>query len=98
MERKEEIFVKLATYVRDQLNRVGVVNNSQVYDLAACLHASGLGDPKLATDMLTLLNGGQSAQTSAQAAVEWAQQQGDAALAQPLEQVKLCAPLPCPGK
>lgn len=90
--------MKLATYTRDQSNRVGVVNQEQVYDLAACLHASGLGDPKLAADMLTLLSGGQSALGSAAAAVAWAQQQSDVALVQPLEQVKLCAPLPCPGK
>ncbi|MCX6046894.1 MAG: fumarylacetoacetate hydrolase family protein [Chloroflexi bacterium] len=90
--------MKLATYMRDESKRVGVVNQEQVYDLADCLHASGLGDPKLATDMITLLSGGQSTLISAQAAIDWAQQQGDTALVQPLAQVKLSAPLPCPGK
>jgi len=90
--------VKLATYIRNNSNRVGAVVADQMYDLAACLQASGQGDPTLATDMITLLSGGQNALTSAQAAVAWAQPQGDPALVQPLAQVKLCAPLPCPGK
>jgi 2,4-diketo-3-deoxy-L-fuconate hydrolase len=90
--------VKLATFVRDNHNRVGVVVDSQIYDLADCLQASRQGDPALAATMLTLLNGGQSILASAQAAVDWAQRQGDVALVQPLDRVKLHAPLPCPGK
>ena len=90
--------MKLATYVQDSGNRVGAVVDGQIYDLAACLQASNQGDAALAADMLTLLKGRQSVLNSAQAAVTWAQQQKDEGSAQPLDRVKLRAPLPCPGK
>jgi 2-keto-4-pentenoate hydratase/2-oxohepta-3-ene-1,7-dioic acid hydratase in catechol pathway len=88
--------MKLATYVRDQQDRVGVVVGQQVVDLADALRVSGQGDPASATSVLALLAAGKSALASAQAAVDWANQQGDHA--QPLATTKLRAPLPCPGK
>lgn len=90
--------MRLATYLHQQQRRVGVVVAEQVYDLAACLQASGQGDAALAGDMLTLLAGGQRALDQAKAAVAWAQQQGTPAGVQPLSAVNLCAPIPCPGK
>ena len=88
--------MKLATYIYNQQSRVGAVINDQVFDLAAALQASGKGDPALAASMLTLLAGGPSTLAAANAAVTWAQERGEGV--QSLAQVKLCAPLPCPGK
>lgn len=90
--------MRLATYIYQQQTRVGVVVAEQVYDLAACLQASGKGEAVQAASVLALLAGGQRALEQANAAVDWAQRQGDPALVQPLSAVKLSAPIPCPGK
>jgi 2,4-didehydro-3-deoxy-L-rhamnonate hydrolase len=90
--------MRLATYIDQQQTRVGAVVGEQIYDLAACLQASGKGEAAQATSVLTLLAGGQSALDQVKAAVEWAQRQGEPALVQPLAAVKLQAPIPCPGK
>ncbi len=90
--------MKLATYLYNQQARVGAVVDNQIFDVAACLQASSQGDAAWATNMLTLLAGGPSALENTQVAVDWAQRHNEATLAQALDQVKLCAPLPCPGK
>lgn len=90
--------MKLAMYVHTEEPRVGVVVADHVYDLAACLQASGQGDPAIATTMLRFLAGGTAIQEAAAAAVDWAQQNGEDALRQPLAETKLLAPIPCPGK
>ena len=89
--------MKLATYLRNDQQRVGVVADEQVYDLADCLAASS-GDPALATNMLALLTAGPRGLEGAQAAVDWARSNGSSSLVQPLDNVKLAAPIPCPGK
>ncbi len=88
--------MKLATY--GSAERVGVVVADQIYDLAACIQASGRGDPNTATDMLSLLAMGAAGLESAQAAISWAEGNGDPELRLPLDQVTLAAPLPRPGK
>ncbi len=88
--------MKLATYSHNHQQQVGAVVGDQVFALATALQASGHGDPTQAASMLTLLAGGQQAQQQANAALAWAQSRGGFSL--PLSQVKLCAPIPCPGK
>ncbi len=89
--------MKLATYryaaASDTADRVGIVVGEQVYDLAACLAAQG-SDTAWASSTLAFLAGGDAAIEAARAAID----QADASLAHPLNAVKLCAPLPCPGK
>lgn len=89
--------MKLATYrhaaASDTADRVGIVVGEQVYDLAACLAAQG-SDTAWASSTLAFLAGGDAAIEAARAAID----QADASLAHPLSAVKLCAPLPCPGK
>ncbi len=89
--------MKVATYIRNQQQLVGTVVDSHIVDLAAALHASGKGDPAQAASVIALLAAGPSALDEANAAVAWAETQG-AQFAHPLDQVKLCAPIPCPGK
>lgn len=89
--------MKLATYIHDQQERVGAVVDGTVFDLAAALQASGKGDPAQAASVLALLAAGPRALDEANAALSWAQTHG-AQFAQPLDQVKLRAPIPCPGK
>lgn len=88
--------MKLATYIHNHQQQVGAVVGDQIVALAAALQASGQGDPAQAASMLTVLAGGPRTLEQAQAAVAWAQARGEAA--QPLNQVKLSAPIPCPGK
>ena len=89
--------MKVATYIHNQRQLVGAVVGSQIVDVAAALQASGKGDPAQAASVLALLAAGPSALDEANAAVAWAKTQG-AQFAQPLDQVKLAAPIPCPGK
>lgn len=89
--------MKLATYLHAQQQQIGVVIDERLFNLAATLQASGKGDPALARSMISFLAGGAQAQEQAQAAIDWAQSNASE-LALPLDQVKLCAPLPCPGK
>jgi 2,4-didehydro-3-deoxy-L-rhamnonate hydrolase len=88
--------MKLATYLRDQQQRVGVVVEDQIVDLADALRTTG-GDPAIGGSVLALLAAGQPGLAQSQAAVEGVRSQGGAG-AQPLSQVKLAAPIPCPGK
>jgi 2-keto-4-pentenoate hydratase/2-oxohepta-3-ene-1,7-dioic acid hydratase in catechol pathway len=98
--------VKLATYSVQAGHRVGVVSGDQIYDLAACLQASGRSDPALAATVRDLLAGGPPALEAAAAALAWAQARAQSApasgrgqeFAQPLAGVKLLAPIPSPGK
>jgi 2,4-didehydro-3-deoxy-L-rhamnonate hydrolase len=89
--------MKLATYIHDQQERVGAVVDGSIFDLAAALQASGKGDPAQAASMLALLAAGPRALDEANAALTWAQAYGGQ-FAHPLDQVKLRAPIPCPGK
>ena len=89
--------MKLATYIQHQQQRVGAVVDGRVFDLAATLQASGQGDPAQAASMITLLAAGPRGLEEANAALTWAQTHR-AELARPLDQIKLCAPIPCPGK
>ena len=89
--------MKLATYIHHQQQRVGAVVDGRVFDLAATLQASGQGDPAQAASMITLLAAGPRGLEEANAALTWAQTHR-AELARPLDQIKLCAPIPCPGK
>ncbi len=89
--------MKLATYIYNQQPRVGAVVDDSVFDLAAALQASGKGDPAQAASVMALLAAGPRALEEANAAITWAQTRS-ADLAHPLDQVKLSAPIPCPGK
>ena len=89
--------MKLATYKDDNRQRVGAVVDGRIFDLAAALQASGKGDPTQVASVLTLLAAGSRGLQEANAALTWAQTRGSG-LARPLDQVKLCAPIPCPGK
>lgn len=90
--------MKLATYTHKQKQGVGVVIDGRIFDLAAALQASGKGQPEQAATMLTLLAGGKRALEETHNAIVWAQSHAAAELSQSLDQVKLCAPIPCPGK
>lgn len=89
--------MKIATYLSDGNDRVGVVVDEQVYDLAVCLKASGQ-ENSIAPSTLAFLGAGEAAIESANAAIDWAKSSGDEGLVQPLSAVKLRAPVPCPGK
>jgi len=89
--------MKLATYIQDQQQQVGAVVDGRVFDIAAALQASGTGDPAGAASVLTLLAAGPRGLEEASAAVRWAETQGSE-FSYPLDQIKLCAPIPCPGK
>jgi 2,4-didehydro-3-deoxy-L-rhamnonate hydrolase len=90
--------MRLATYTARQQRRVGVVIAEQIYDLAACLQASGKGETAQAATVLSLLASGEKTLAQARAAIDWAERQGGQELVQPLAAVKLDAPIPCPGK
>lgn len=90
--------MKLATYVRNQQERVGAVIENRLYDLVDSLRASGQGDGANATSVIGLLAAGAAALETAQAAVAWAETHGGPRLAQSLDGVQLRAPIPCPGK
>jgi 2-keto-4-pentenoate hydratase/2-oxohepta-3-ene-1,7-dioic acid hydratase in catechol pathway len=96
-EIQRRYLMKLATYIHDQQERVGAVVDGSIFDLAAALQASGKGDPAQAASMLALLAAGPRALDEANAALTWAQAYGGQ-FAHPLDQVKLRAPIPCPGK
>lgn len=89
--------MKLATYILNQQERVGAVVDGAVFDLAAALQASGKGDSAQSSSVIALLAAGPVALAEANAAVAWAQAHATE-LAHPLDQVKLRAPIPCPGK
>jgi len=90
--------MKLATYARNNTDRVGVVVGDQIYDLADCITAGEKGDPATAASTLAFLASGPSAVESAQKAVAWAQARGGKDLALPIHEVRLRAPIPDPGK
>ena len=90
--------MKLATYTHNNALHVGVVDGDQIYNLAACINASGQGEPALAGSMLALLAAGEAGLERAQSAIAWAQSNGSPDLVQAVPDVKLQAPLPCPGK
>ena len=90
--------MKLATFVRKNTDRVGVVIGEQVYDLADCIEASEKGDPAIAASTPVFLASGPSAIASAQEAIAWAQTRGNEDWVQPIDQVRLWAPIPRPGK
>jgi len=89
--------LKIATYTQGSSDHVGVVIEEQMFDLAACLVASGQDDA-IAASTLAFLAAGSGAVEQAQAAITWAQANGGTELSQPLGAVKLRAPLPNPGK
>ncbi|MBV7338240.1 fumarylacetoacetate hydrolase family protein [Chloroflexi bacterium TSY] len=90
--------MKLTTYHYDGTDRIGAVVDDQVYDLAACLKASGQENVSIAESTLAFLAAGPAALASAQSAIDWAKAEGHAELTQKLADIKLEAPLPCPGK
>ena len=85
--------MKIATYRQGGAEKVGVVVDDRIYDLAAALASSG-GDGSIATSTIAFLAAGDAAVSAAQNAINKA---GSSA-SQPLSAVKLAAPLPCPGK
>ncbi|MEM7133998.1 MAG: fumarylacetoacetate hydrolase family protein [Chloroflexota bacterium] len=90
--------MKLATYHQNNSDQVGVVVDDQIYNLMACITASGGDDPSIATSTLAFLSGGEGALEAASKAIDWTVANGGNELVQPLANVKLQAPLPCPGK
>lgn len=89
--------MKLATYLQEGHESVGVVADGQIYNLTGCLRASN-GDTSVANSMLDLLAAGPRGLEAAASAVAWARTHGGSELAQPLDSVKLAAPIPRPGK
>jgi 2-keto-4-pentenoate hydratase/2-oxohepta-3-ene-1,7-dioic acid hydratase in catechol pathway len=89
--------MKLATFAADT-ERVGVVIDEHVYDLAACLRASEKGDPVIAASTSVFLASGPRAIDDAQEAIAWARARGDEDWVQPLAEIKLLAPILRPGK
>jgi len=90
--------MKLASYQSGTSGeRVGAVVGDQIFDLADSLAASGVGEPALASNMLSLLAAGEQGLDAARKALDWAQQRGTET-ARSLKEIKLLAPLPCPGK
>lgn len=90
--------MKLATYIRDGAERVGAVVADRIFDLVDCIAVSDKGDPALAISVTDLLGAGAGALDSAQEAVAWTQAHGVEAVMQSIDQVKLKAPIPRPGK
>jgi 2-keto-4-pentenoate hydratase/2-oxohepta-3-ene-1,7-dioic acid hydratase in catechol pathway len=90
--------MKLVTYTRKGIDRVGAVVDGQVFDLADCIRVSGEGDVAMTTSVTTLLAAGTGAFDSVQKAVAWAQAHGAATATQSIDQVRLKAPIPHPGK
>lgn len=65
--------MRSATYLAEQETPVGAVVAEQIYDLAACLQASGQEAAQQAASVRTyLLGGGPDALAQANAAVTWA--------------------------
>ena len=90
--------MKLATFIWKDAERVGAIAEGHIYDLAGCLKASGKGDPAMAASVAALLAAGPIALDRAAEAVVWVQAHGVEREAHPLDQVKLLAPIPRPGK
>lgn len=87
--------MKLATYVHEGADRVGIVVDDRIYDLAGCLRAAG-EDASWAGSVLRMLQAGPEVLPIAQASL--AQADGNPALVKGVADVILRAPLPCPGK
>jgi 2-keto-4-pentenoate hydratase/2-oxohepta-3-ene-1,7-dioic acid hydratase in catechol pathway len=90
--------MKLATFIQDNTERVGVVAGQRVYDLAACLKASDRDIPAIASSMLALLAAGSQGLDAAAEATAWAETHGGPDLVRPLAETQLTAPIPRPGK
>ena len=90
--------MKLATYVGQFGERIGVVDGDLIYDLLGSMEATGLGERAWAADMLSLLAAGQDGLEAARASFEWARNKNGPELKIPLHYATLRAPLPCPGK
>ena len=90
--------MKLATYVGQIGERIGVVDGDLIYDLLGSMEATGLGERAWAADMLSLLAAGQDGLEAARASLEWARNKNGPELKIPLHYATLRAPLPCPGK
>lgn len=89
--------MRLVTFVVDGVEKVGIVDSGEVYDLRECLEASKLGDPATADSVPALLAAGAAARQRAEEAVAWARTHS-VPLARPLEWTLLRAPIPRPGK
>lgn len=89
--------MQIATYYDNNTERLGVILGDQLYDLVYALSKHG-DDPGLGADMLSFLHGGEAAQATAQAAIDWAKEQGVQDFHKPVASVKLGPPLPAPGK
>ncbi len=90
--------MKLATFSRSGAEQVGVIIDHLVYDLARCVTASGKGEPAATASTSAFLAAGPRAMDKAHEAIAWAQAHGAEDLTEPLEQTKLLAPIPRPGK
>jgi 2-keto-4-pentenoate hydratase/2-oxohepta-3-ene-1,7-dioic acid hydratase in catechol pathway len=90
--------MRLVTYLRNDVHRVGAVADGRVYDLIDCLRASEKGDPLTAATIPRFLAAGPGANDSAQEAIAWAQARGGRQFVSPIEEVRLQAPIPRPGK
>lgn len=87
--------MKLATFSADGSDRVGVVVEDEIYDLAACAQALGIRVPGSVEGILA---GGEAALSAARQAIEGVNAQGKERFVKPLAEVTLGPPLPRPGK
>jgi 2-keto-4-pentenoate hydratase/2-oxohepta-3-ene-1,7-dioic acid hydratase in catechol pathway len=91
----QEPAMKLATFAHEGADRVGVVVDDRIYDLAGCLRAAG-EDANWADTTVNVLTAGPDALVKAQQSLR--QADGNPALVKSVKDVILRAPLPNPGK
>jgi 2-keto-4-pentenoate hydratase/2-oxohepta-3-ene-1,7-dioic acid hydratase in catechol pathway len=88
--------VTFATRVNDE--RLGVLTEGGIVDLAASLEASGKGPNSAMADVLAFLGAGWRSQELASDLVEWSVSRGDSTLLRAFDSVRLLAPVPRPPK
>jgi 2-keto-4-pentenoate hydratase/2-oxohepta-3-ene-1,7-dioic acid hydratase in catechol pathway len=90
--------MKLVTYAGKNADRMGVVVDDRVYDVADCITASEKGTPAIAASVPAFLASGPGAIDSAREAIAWAQARSSSDFSLSIYEVRLRAPIPHPGK
>ena len=81
--------MKLATYIGNAGERVGVVDGDHIYDMQGAMEACRLGDPATVADMITLLDSGEAGMDGVRASFEWAKNKNGSELKIPLHSCHL---------
>ncbi|HEX5418343.1 MAG TPA: fumarylacetoacetate hydrolase family protein [Chloroflexota bacterium] len=90
--------MKLVTIAAEGRERLGVLTDAGIVDLAAAAEASERGNPALVAEILAFLGAGAAARELAATLVDWALPRGDAAFLRGTSEVQLLAPVPRPPK